>query len=256
MRLQLRLVVVALATITWAWRSAAAEDEAADPVRLLAQLGALQEALWRHAVRRTPGAAEPTMRFTLTACGSLATDDAHTEALSVLTRSSYPRKYRRTKKARGPRTYRTRPDPFAEVWATEVEPLLVSSNKVLDVINKVYARTQGDAELGNKDEDEMGGEAEELVDILDLTDEAPIIRWVNSLFLRAMKERASDIHIEPEEKEAIVRYRIDGELYIARRAPRAEPPPRRRPGPASSRRGARRRPRSSSCSGARRLRRG
>ena len=36
-----------------------------------------------------------------------------------------------------------------------------------------------------------------------------------------MKERASDIHIEPEEKEVIVRYRIDGELYIARRAPRA-----------------------------------
>ena len=36
-----------------------------------------------------------------------------------------------------------------------------------------------------------------------------------------MKERASDIHIEPEEKEVIVRYRIDGELYVARRAPRA-----------------------------------
>jgi general secretion pathway protein E len=36
-----------------------------------------------------------------------------------------------------------------------------------------------------------------------------------------MKERASDIHIEPEEKEVVVRYRIDGELYVARRAPRA-----------------------------------
>jgi general secretion pathway protein E len=35
-----------------------------------------------------------------------------------------------------------------------------------------------------------------------------------------MKERASDIHIEPEEKEVLVRYRIDGELYVARRAPR------------------------------------
>ena len=40
-------------------------------------------------------------------------------------------------------------------------------------------------------------------------------------FMQAMKERASDIHIEPEEKEVVVRYRIDGELYIARRAPRA-----------------------------------
>ena len=58
-------------------------------------------------------------------------------------------------------------------------------------------------------------------DILDSDDDAPVIRWVNSLFLQAMKERASDIHIEPEEKEVIVRYRIDGELYVARRAPRA-----------------------------------
>ena len=57
-------------------------------------------------------------------------------------------------------------------------------------------------------------------DILDSDEEAPVIRWVNSLFLQAMKERASDIHIEPEEKEVIVRYRIDGELYVARRAPR------------------------------------
>ena len=47
----------------------------------------------------------------------------------------------------------------------------------------------------------MDGEAEELVDILDVTDEAPIIRWVNSLMFNAVKERASDIHIEPREKE-------------------------------------------------------
>ena len=63
--------------------------------------------------------------------------------------------------------------------------------------------------------------SEELVDILEVTDEAPIIRWVNSLLFNAVKERASDIHIEPGEKEVIVRYRIDGELYeiAARGAP-------------------------------------
>jgi general secretion pathway protein E len=49
-------------------------------------------------------------------------------------------------------------------------------------------------------------------------DEAPVIRWVNKLFTQAMKERASDIHIEPEEREVLVRYRIDGDLYVARRA--------------------------------------
>jgi general secretion pathway protein E len=66
----------------------------------------------------------------------------------------------------------------------------------------------------------MSGEAEELVDILDLTDEAPIIRWVNSLMFQAVKERASDIHIEPREKDLIVRYRVDGNLYEHKRANR------------------------------------
>jgi len=43
---------------------------------------------------------------------------------------------------------------------------------------------------------------------------------VNALFSQAVKERASDIHIEPEEKEVLVRYRIDGQLYVAKRASR------------------------------------
>jgi len=102
----------------------------------------------------------------------------------------------------------------------EVQPLLCPTQKILDIINEVYGQKHGrGAELGEGEEDEeMGGE--ELVDILEITDEAPIIRWVNSLLFNAVKERASDIHIEPGEKEVFVRYRIDGVLYETRRAPR------------------------------------
>jgi general secretion pathway protein E len=87
---------------------------------------------------------------------------------------------------------------------------------VVDAINRVYERQQTTDELKSEDD---SGEAEE-VDILESDDDAPVIRWVNSLFFQAVKERASDIHIEPEEKEVVVRYRIDGELYVARRASR------------------------------------
>ena len=82
------------------------------------------------------------------------------------------------------------------------------------------ARHDKGGDLGEKDDEDDEGSSEELVDILDITDEAPIIRWVNSLLFNAVKERASDIHIEPGEKEVIVRYRIDGELYESRRAAR------------------------------------
>ena len=88
---------------------------------------------------------------------------------------------------------------------------------VVEAINRVYERgmTTGELQAEGEKEDE-----EEEIDILDSDDDAPIIRWVNGLLSQAVKERASDIHIEPEEREVIVRYRVDGQLYVARRAPR------------------------------------
>ncbi len=109
-------------------------------------------------------------------------------------------------------------DEIRVLFGKPVEASVAPSERIEDAINRVYEREAGGGELESDEEqvDEAG-----VGDILDSDDEAPVIRWVNSLFLQAMKERASDIHIEPEEKEVIVRYRIDGELYIARRAPRA-----------------------------------
>jgi len=114
-------------------------------------------------------------------------------------------------------------DDLRAQLAAEVQPVLVPSQRILEVINEVYGRTQDKGgELGKEGDGEGDdeGTSEELVDILEITDEAPIIRWVNSLLFNAVKERASDIHIEPGEKEVMVRYRIDGELYESRRAAR------------------------------------
>ncbi|MCC6750795.1 MAG: type II secretion system ATPase GspE [Deltaproteobacteria bacterium] len=109
-------------------------------------------------------------------------------------------------------------DDLRTVLGAEVIPALAPSERVLDLINRVYAgRTRAvDLEEG----EEFQSTSEELVDIIDVTDEAPIIRWVNSLIFQAVKERASDIHVEPGEREVVVRYRIDGVLYETRRANR------------------------------------
>ncbi len=58
-------------------------------------------------------------------------------------------------------------------------------------------------------------------DLLDLANEAPIIRLMNVIISQAVKERASDIHIEPYEAELRVRYRIDGVLYKVLSPPRS-----------------------------------
>jgi general secretion pathway protein E len=109
-------------------------------------------------------------------------------------------------------------DEVRVVFDKPVVATVATFDQIEDAINRVYEREAGGGEL---ETDGEVADEDATSDILDSDDEAPVIRWVNSLFLHAMKERASDIHIEPEEKEVIVRYRIDGELYVARRAPRA-----------------------------------
>jgi general secretion pathway protein E len=105
-----------------------------------------------------------------------------------------------------------------------VEPVVASAAKIADHINKTYSRLRGGAELeeGHKKDDDESEEfhSEELVDMLDASDEAPIIRWVNSLMFQAAKEGASDIHIRPGEKDIVVRNRVDGVLREAKRAPK------------------------------------
>lgn len=111
-------------------------------------------------------------------------------------------------------------DDVAVMVERPVDAVLAPGDKITELINKAYGRLRQNTELEQKDEEDEFGESEELVDILDLTDEAPIIRWVNSLLFQAVKERASDIHIEPGEKEVKVRYRVDGVLRESKTAHR------------------------------------
>ena len=58
-------------------------------------------------------------------------------------------------------------------------------------------------------------------DLLDAGEQAPVIRMINALLLQALRERASDLHFEPYESHAVVRFRIDGMLRDAIEPPRA-----------------------------------
>ena len=105
-----------------------------------------------------------------------------------------------------------------------VNVLLARESEILDVIENFYgnqASTLGRIVEGI--EDEMGGSAEDSDDIehlKDLASEAPVIRLVNLVISRAVESRASDIHIEPFERDLKVRYRIDGILYDVESPPK------------------------------------
>jgi general secretion pathway protein E len=105
-------------------------------------------------------------------------------------------------------------DDLRALCGKRCEPLVASADLIEAAINRVYERKNENA-LNESDSD---NDVEELQDLIDMTDEAPVIRWVNNLFYEAVRDRASDIHIEPNDAEVAVRYRIDGTLYKVKTA--------------------------------------
>jgi general secretion pathway protein E len=99
-----------------------------------------------------------------------------------------------------------------------VTPVLAPAEAITELLHLLYEQAQESAEEVIEDIDsahlsQLAEAIEETTDLLTATDDAPIIRLLNSLMFRAVKERASDIHIEPFEREVVVRYRIDGVLH-------------------------------------------
>jgi general secretion pathway protein E len=98
----------------------------------------------------------------------------------------------------------------------EVRPQLASEQDILDAIDRYYALPADTTNAAGF----AAGEEEDLEHLRDMASEAPVIRLVNAMIAQAIEERASDIHVEPFEKEFRVRFRVDGVLFEQERPPR------------------------------------
>jgi general secretion pathway protein E len=99
-----------------------------------------------------------------------------------------------------------------------VDPLLAPEQEIVDAVDRYYGDS-GKTAVGDFEADTAQA-SEDLEQLRDMASEAPVIRTVNAMIAQAVEKRASDIHIEPFEKEFRVRFRVDGVLY------NQEPPPR------------------------------
>ena len=102
----------------------------------------------------------------------------------------------------------------------KITPIVSTTQKIQSAINAIYEKYTGNLEGLESIQEEEYDLDDPVIDLLDAEDEAPVIKLVNTLFLRAIKERASDIHIEPYERELIIRFRVDGVLYIVFKPPK------------------------------------
>ncbi|WP_166876973.1 GspE/PulE family protein [Salinibacterium sp. ZJ450] len=102
----------------------------------------------------------------------------------------------------------------------KVNPVVVERTDLLTALDKYH---RADGELNDLstvlEEESAANDSDETTEALD--DDAPIVRFVNLLISQGIQDHASDIHIEPAEKDLRVRYRIDGVLHEMQRAPKA-----------------------------------
>src|SRR5687767_6407551 len=102
--------------------------------------------------------------------------------------------------------------------ARDVEPVLVADEEFAASLRATYSGVEGEAASmvgeveGKIDFSRLLQDIPEIEDLLEARDDAPIIRMLNALLSQAVREGASDIHVEPFESTSVVRYRIDGTL--------------------------------------------
>src|SRR5919112_187709 len=108
-------------------------------------------------------------------------------------------------------------DDIRSLTGVEVKPAVATKSDVTAAINR-YHRVDGDLDdltmaLDAEEEDDLSG-------LKEVVEDAPIVKFVNLLITQAIQDRASDIHLEPTEKDLRVRFRIDGVLHEVMRSPK------------------------------------
>jgi general secretion pathway protein E len=113
-------------------------------------------------------------------------------------------------------------DALKLFFSRDIEIVLATEMRLMDAINRVFERSENLVRGLEEDTEDFDVNINETVDLLEAgDDEAPVIRFVNGLLFRAIKEKASDIHIEPFERSTTVRFRIDGILYDIYQVPKS-----------------------------------
>jgi MSHA biogenesis protein MshE len=108
-------------------------------------------------------------------------------------------------------------DEVLRVLRREVSLAVITETAFLGAVDRVYSRTEELTGLANELTQDMADVTAEFGDILGLTagaEDAPVVKLLNTVFEEALRTRASDIHIEPQEKALRIRFRIDGIMHV------------------------------------------
>ncbi|MBX9869524.1 MAG: GspE/PulE family protein, partial [Burkholderiaceae bacterium] len=107
-------------------------------------------------------------------------------------------------------------DEISRLLKRGVQLAVVNENDLLIAIDNLYRHTEAITDLARELEQEMGDANVDFGNLVSTTgaEDAPVVKLLQSVFDDATQVRASDIHIEPQEKRLQIRFRIDGLLHL------------------------------------------
>jgi type IV pilus assembly protein PilB len=110
-------------------------------------------------------------------------------------------------------------DDIRTITGLDVKPVVATRDDILGAIKRFHRMADEIEAIA----DDLGApdEADDLSAVRAVTEEPPIVKFVNLLITQAVNDGASDIHIEPGERDIRVRYRIDGVLHEVMRSPKS-----------------------------------
>ncbi|GAB1268453.1 MSHA fimbrial ATPase MshE [Aurantivibrio infirmus] len=105
-------------------------------------------------------------------------------------------------------------DELSRTLKATIKPVIVRESELLDILDMVYSHESEIATLAGELEEELGSSAVDLEEVaVEAADsDAPVVKLLQAVFEDAIKTKASDIHIEPDENVLRIRQRIDGVL--------------------------------------------
>ena len=108
-------------------------------------------------------------------------------------------------------------DDILRLLHRDIELVVVAESQLLALVDRVYRRTEEITGLAKELTADLGDVPVEFGDLLGAqtgAEEAPVVKLLQTVFEEAMRSRASDIHIEPQDRSLRVRFRIDGVLHV------------------------------------------
>ncbi|RZI43049.1 GspE/PulE family protein [Herbaspirillum sp. HC18] len=107
-------------------------------------------------------------------------------------------------------------DEISRSVRRNIELAVVNEGELLQAVDRIYRRTEEITDFAKELEQDLGDTHVDFGAIAETTglEEAPVVKLLQSIFDDANQVRASDIHIEPQEKRLQIRFRIDGMLHL------------------------------------------